>query len=42
MSGVRGRGGYVAITTQAGHKTTVELETREWDRAVERFMQQAL
>lgn len=35
-----GGGGYVAITIQPGDKTTVELETREWDRAVEQFMSQ--
>lgn len=35
-----GGGGYVAITVQPGEKTTVELETREWDRAVRQFMQQ--
>ena len=35
-----GGGGYVALTIQAGDKTTVELETREWDRAVEQFMRQ--
>jgi hypothetical protein len=35
-----GGGGYVAITPHPGDKTTVELETREWDRAVEQFMKQ--
>jgi hypothetical protein len=36
-----GGGGYVAVTIQPGDKkTTVELETREWDRAVEQFMRQ--
>jgi hypothetical protein len=35
-----GGGGYVAITPHPGDKTTVELETREWDRAVEQFMRQ--
>jgi len=35
-----GGGGYVAITTKAGDETTVELETREWDYAVQQFMQQ--
>jgi hypothetical protein len=35
-----GGGGYVAITTRPGPETTVELETREWDRAVEQFMSQ--
>jgi hypothetical protein len=35
-----GGGGYVAITSQTGEKTTVELETREWDYAVQQFMKQ--
>jgi hypothetical protein len=35
-----GGGGYVALTIQPGDKTTVELETREWDRVVEQFMSQ--
>lgn len=35
-----GGGGYVALTIQPGNKTTVELETREWDRAVQQFMRQ--
>jgi hypothetical protein len=34
-----GGGGYVAITAQAGDKTTLDLETREWDRAVRHFME---
>jgi hypothetical protein len=34
----KGGGGYVAITAQPGDKTTLELETREWDRAVRQFM----
>jgi hypothetical protein len=33
-----GGGGYVAITAQPGDKTTLDLETREWDRAVRQFM----
>jgi hypothetical protein len=36
----QGGGGYVAVTAQAGEKTTLELETREWDRAVQQFMRQ--
>jgi hypothetical protein len=36
----QGGGGYVAISAQAGEKTTLELETREWDRAVRQFMRQ--
>jgi hypothetical protein len=34
-----GGGGYVAITLQPQQETTIELETREWDRAVQQFMQ---
>jgi hypothetical protein len=34
----RGGGGYVAITAQPGDKTTLDLETREWDRTVRQFM----
>jgi hypothetical protein len=34
----QGGGGYVAITAQPGDKTTLELETREWDYAVRQFM----
>lgn len=33
-----GGGGHIAITTQPGAQTTVELETREWDYAVQQFM----
>jgi len=36
--GFQGGGGYIAVTTQHGAETTVELETREWDHAVQRFM----
>ena len=35
-----GGGGHVALTTQPGEKTTIELETREWDHAVQQFMKQ--
>jgi hypothetical protein len=34
----QGGGGYVAITAQPGDQTTLDLETREWDRAVRHFM----
>ena len=34
----QGGGGYVTITAQPGDKTTLNLETREWDRAVRQFM----
>ena len=34
----QGGGGHVAITVQPGATTTLELETREWDAAVQRFM----
>jgi hypothetical protein len=36
----QGGGGYVAVTAQPGEKTVLELETREWDRAVQQFMRQ--
>ena len=36
----QGGGGHIAITVQPGATTTVELETREWDYAVQRFMAQ--
>ena len=38
----QGGGGHVAVTACPGNapgdKTTVELETREWDNAVRKFM----
>ena len=34
----QGGGGYLAITAQAGPKTALDLETREWDHAVQQFM----
>jgi hypothetical protein len=34
----QGRGGYVAVTARTGAATTLELETREWDLAVRKFM----
>jgi hypothetical protein len=36
--GFQGGGGYIAVIAQPGAKTTLELETREWDSAVQRFM----
>jgi hypothetical protein len=36
-----GGGGYVSVTVSAGEKkTTVELETREWDYQVQQFMRE--
>jgi hypothetical protein len=34
----QGGGGHVTVTAQPRDKTTLELETREWDRAVRQFM----
>jgi len=34
----QGGGGHIAVTAQPGTETTVELETREWDYAVQQFM----
>jgi hypothetical protein len=31
-------GGHIAVTAQPGAETTLALETREWDYAVEKFM----
>jgi hypothetical protein len=38
----QGGGGHVAITVQRAEaeKTTLEIETREWDYAVRRFMEE--
>lgn len=35
---LQGGGGYITITAQPGSLTTLELETREWDYAVQQFM----
>ncbi len=35
---LQGGGGYVAVTATPGDQTTLDLETREWDRAVRQFM----
>jgi hypothetical protein len=37
----QGGGGHVTITAQPGDKTTLDLETREWDHAVRQFMAEA-
>jgi hypothetical protein len=34
----QGGGGHVLITMQPGSETRLELETREWDYAVQQFM----
>jgi hypothetical protein len=34
----QGGGGYIGITARPGATTTIELETREWDYAVQQFM----
>ena len=34
----QGGGGHITVTAEPGAKTTLELETREWDYAVEQFM----
>jgi len=34
----QGGGGHIAVTAQPGAETTLELETREWDYAVQQFM----
>ena len=34
----QGGGGHIAVTAQPGAETTLELETCEWDYAVEKFM----
>jgi hypothetical protein len=34
----QGGGGHIALTAHPGPRTTLELETREWDHAVQQFM----
>ena len=34
----QGGGGHIAVTTEPGAQTTLELETREWDYGVQQFM----
>src|ERR687888_793163 len=34
----QGGGGHIAVTAQPGAQTTLDIETREWDYAVEKFM----
>jgi hypothetical protein len=36
----QGAGGHVVITVKPGRQTMLELETREWDYAVQQFMLQ--
>lgn len=36
----QGGGGHVVIALQPGDETILELETREWDYAVQQFMKQ--
>ncbi len=35
-----GGGGHVFVTASSGKKTEIELETREWDYHVKKFMRQ--
>jgi hypothetical protein len=35
-----GGGGHVSVRVVTGEETTVNLETREWDHPVKRFMQE--
>jgi len=37
--GFEGGGGHVLVGITGEHPTTLELETREWDRQVTRFME---
>jgi hypothetical protein len=37
-----GGGGHVTVTVTEGEKTTVDLETREWDYHVKKFMAEQL
>ena len=36
---LQGGGGHIAMTAEPGDKTTLEIETREWDYAVKQFME---
>jgi hypothetical protein len=36
--GFEGGGGHVLVSVAGEHPTTLELETREWDRQVTQFM----
>jgi hypothetical protein len=35
---LQGGGGHIAVTAEPRDKTTLEIETREWDYAVKQFM----
>jgi hypothetical protein len=37
--GFEGAGGHVLVSVTGEHPTTLELETREWDRQVTQFME---
>jgi hypothetical protein len=37
--GFEGAGGHVLVSVTGEHPTTLELETREWDRQVMQFME---
>jgi hypothetical protein len=37
--GFEGGGGFVLISITGEHPTTLEIETREWDRQVTRFIE---
>ena len=34
----QGGGGHIAVTAEPGAKTTLDIETREWDYGVQQFM----
>jgi len=35
---LQGGGGHIAVTTEPGAQTILEIETREWDYGVQQFM----
>ena len=37
---LQGGGGHIAVTAEPGAKTTLEIETREWDYPVRQFMRE--
>ena len=39
LSRLSGGGRHIAVTTEPGAQTTLELETREWDYGVQQFME---
>ena len=34
----QGGGGHIAVTAEPGERTTLDIETREWDYGVQQFM----